>query len=81
MNLRKVEGKFRTFGSPMTKAGMISSLPKKQAQAVVCRFIFGQKFRHIAEKMHCPFNTAKANYRHGMTRLYFEMEKIEGIIS
>lgn len=44
----------------------IERLPPKQKMAVYMRIYQGKSFKEIAEAMNAPYNTAKANYRHGL---------------
>ncbi len=44
----------------------IALLPPKQKKAVVMRIYEGTSFAEIANAMGAPYNTAKANYRHGI---------------
>lgn len=46
----------------------VAQLPAKQSVAVTFR-MHGMKFGEIATRMGCPYNTAKANYRHGIMNL------------
>jgi RNA polymerase sigma-70 factor (ECF subfamily) len=46
----------------------IDLLPTRQRNAVEMR-LNGMRFSEIAEQLNCPYNTAKANYRHGMLHL------------
>ncbi len=44
-------------------------LPDKQQQALKLRVFEDLSFKEISEKMNCPYDTAKANYRHGLLKL------------
>ncbi len=47
----------------------INQLPLKQRTALVLRIFEDLSFKEIAEIMSCPYDTAKANYRHAILRL------------
>ena len=47
-------------------ANEMQNLPPKQRRAFILRVTQGLTFTEIAQKMDCPYDTAKANYRHGM---------------
>jgi len=47
----------------------INRLAPKQRQAVLLRVYNDLSFKEIAEEMDCPFDTAKANYRHGLLNI------------
>lgn len=81
MKIREVEAKFRDFGLERTRLQMIHDLPRRQMLAVSGRFLMHMSFKDLAAEMNCPYNTAKANYRHGMSRIAYEMSKIEEIVS
>lgn len=51
----------------------IKSLPDKQKKAVKLRVLDDMSFKEVAEKMDCPYDTAKANYRHGLIKLKEKM--------
>lgn len=48
---------------------IIYNLPDRQRQAVVLRLFEDLSFEDIAKVMRCPYNTAKANFRHGLLTL------------
>jgi RNA polymerase sigma-70 factor, ECF subfamily len=48
---------------------LVRDLPHKQRTAVMLRIYEDMSFSEIAETMDCPFDTAKANYRHGIQSL------------
>lgn len=52
----------------------IEELPFKQRTALVLRVYEDLSFKEIAEVMECPYDTAKANYRHALMRLREELE-------
>lgn len=48
---------------------LIDHLPFKQKTALVLRIFDDMSFKEIAEVMDCPYDTAKANYRHALLKL------------
>jgi RNA polymerase sigma-70 factor (ECF subfamily) len=52
----------------------VEQLPVKQKTALVLRVYEDLSFKEIAEIMECPYDTAKANYRHGLMRLKEELQ-------
>lgn len=53
----------------------IDKLPDRQRMALCLRIFEDLSFKEIAELMHCPYDTAKANYRHALLKL---KERLEG---
>lgn len=47
----------------------IEKLPLRQRTALVLRVYEDMSFQEIAEVMECPYDTAKANYRHALLKL------------
>ncbi len=47
----------------------VDRLPFKQKTALVLRVYEDMSFAEIAEVMQCPYDTAKANYRHALIKL------------
>jgi RNA polymerase sigma-70 factor (ECF subfamily) len=47
----------------------IDELPDKQKTALTLRVYEDMSFKEIAQIMDCPYDTAKANYRHGLMKL------------
>lgn len=47
----------------------VDRLPLKQKMALVLRVYEDLSFKEIAEIMECPYDTAKANYRHALLKL------------
>lgn len=47
----------------------VDRLPFKQKTALVLRVYDDMSFAEIAEVMECPYDTAKANYRHALLKL------------
>ncbi len=54
--------------------GEIAKLPERQRQALSLRIFDDLSFKEIAEIMHCPYDTAKANYRHALLKLRGRLE-------
>lgn len=52
----------------------VEQLPFKQRTALTLRIYEDLSFKEIAEIMECPYDTAKANYRHALMRLREEMQ-------
>lgn len=53
----------------------IDKLPERQKLALSLRIFDDLSFKEIAEIMSCPYDTAKANYRHALLKL---KERLEG---
>ena len=47
----------------------VAKLPNKQRMALTLRIFDDLSFAEIAEVMQCPYDTAKANYRHALIKL------------
>jgi len=47
----------------------VEKLPFKQKTALVLRVYEDLSFKEIADVMECPYDTAKANYRHALLKL------------
>lgn len=54
----------------------IDCLPEKQRTALVLRIFEDLSFKEIADIMNCPYDTAKANYRHAIMKLRHKL--VEG---
>ncbi len=52
----------------------VDELPIKQKTALTLRIYEDLSFKEIAEIMDCPYDTAKANYRHALLRLREELQ-------
>lgn len=52
----------------------IDKLPQRQRVALTLRVFDDLSFREIAEIMECPYDTAKANYRHALMKLKTKMK-------
>lgn len=47
----------------------VDKLPKKQRVALILRVYEDMSFKEIAQMMDCPYDTAKANYRHALMKI------------
>ena len=56
----------------------VEKLPRKQQTALKLRVFEDLSFKEISKVMECPYDTAKANYRHGLLKLKksFEQESL-----
>jgi RNA polymerase sigma-70 factor, ECF subfamily len=52
----------------------VEKLPHRQKTALVLRIYEDLSFQEIANVMDCPYDTAKANYRHALMRLRMSFE-------
>ncbi len=52
----------------------IAKLPERQKMALTLRIFEDLSFKEIAEIMTCPYDTAKANYRHAILKLKDRLE-------
>lgn len=57
----------------------IDKLPSRQRVALSLRIFEDLSFKEIAQIMECPYDTAKANYRHALLRLRERLQAIEGM--
>lgn len=55
----------------------VVQLPEKQRQALELRIYEDLSFKEIADIMEAPFDTAKANFRHGILNLKKILENVE----
>ena len=53
----------------------IDKLPTKQRTALILRVYEDLSFKEIADIMDCPYDTAKANYRHALMKLKESFEQ------
>lgn len=53
----------------------IDELPFRQRTALVLRVYEDMSFKEIADVMECPYDTAKANYRHALLKLRDEIKR------
>ncbi len=54
---------------------VVDGLPVKQRTALTLRVYEDMSFKEIAEIMDCPYDTAKANYRHALLKLKESLRK------
>ena len=52
----------------------VAKLPARQQTALTLRIFEDLSFKEIAQIMECPYDTAKANYRHALLKLKERME-------
>lgn len=52
----------------------VAKLPARQQMALSLRIFEDLSFKEIAQIMQCPYDTAKANYRHALLKLKQRME-------
>ena len=57
----------------------VEKLPEKQRIALTLRVFEDMSFKEIAQIMQCPYDTAKANYRHALLKLRERLEQEESI--
>lgn len=57
----------------------VDRLPEKQRMALTLRVFEDLSFKEIAQIMDCPYDTAKANYRHALLKLRERLEKEDGV--
>ncbi len=55
----------------------VEKLPEKQRRALELRIYEDLSFNEIAQIMDCPYDTAKANYRHGVLKIKQALEDNE----
>jgi RNA polymerase sigma-70 factor (ECF subfamily) len=53
----------------------VEELPPRQRTALVLRVYEDLSFKEIADIMECPYDTAKANYRHALMKLKTDLEE------
>ncbi len=53
----------------------VDKLPLKQKTALILRVYEDLSFKEIADIMECPYDTAKANYRHALIKLKQSLEQ------
>lgn len=59
----------------------VDKLPDRQRTALVLRVYEDLSFKEIAEIMECPYDTAKANYRHALMKLRERFEEQQDLKS
>lgn len=57
----------------------VDKLPSRQRTALVLRVYEDLSFQEIADIMECPYDTAKANYRHAVMKLRQTFERQEDL--
>ncbi len=57
----------------------VEQLPERQRTALTLRVFEDLSFKEIAQIMNCPYDTAKANYRHALLKLRERLEKVDGL--
>lgn len=77
----KVSGKKPVEQKQMQEviAKVIEKLPEKQKTALTLRIFENLPFKEIAEIMQCPYDTAKANFRHAINSLRKETKTLSAI--
>jgi RNA polymerase sigma-70 factor (ECF subfamily) len=55
----------------------IGQLPDRQKLALKLRIFEDMSFKEIAQYMSCPYDTAKANYRHALLKLKKKFQKMD----
>lgn len=60
---------------------VVEQLPLKQKQTIELRVFEDLSFKEVAEIMDCPYDTAKANYRHAVMKIreYFSKKHIHEV--
>jgi RNA polymerase sigma-70 factor (ECF subfamily) len=71
----EVENKMIALDIRAILQGEIERLPDRQKTAITLRIFEDLSFKEIAEIMGCPYDTAKANYRHALLKL---KERLQG---
>lgn len=56
---------------------LVDALPERQKQAVELRIFSELSFKEIAKIMKCPYDTAKANFRHGLLKLKSQVTQMD----
>jgi RNA polymerase sigma-70 factor (ECF subfamily) len=59
----------------------VDRLPERQKTALMLRVYEDLSFKEIAQIMDCPYDTAKANYRHGLMKIREAFKDNEGMRS
>lgn len=57
----------------------VENLPERQKMALKLRIFEDLSFKEIADIMACPYDTAKANYRHALMKLKSNLEKLHAL--
>lgn len=56
----------------------VDRLPERQRMALSLRIFEDLSFKEIAQIMDCPYDTAKANYRHALLKLKERIDEMSG---
>lgn len=56
---------------------VVDALPERQRESVRLRVFQDMSFKQVADVMNCPYDTAKANYRHAMIKIKDVFKKKE----
>lgn len=57
----------------------MENLPERQKTALHLRIYEDMSFQEIAAAMDCPYDTAKANYRHGLLKMKSALEDLDWV--
>lgn len=60
-----------------TVRDLVDQLPEKQRQTLELRVFQDMSFKEVAAAMKCPYDTAKANYRHAMLKLKEHFDAVD----
>lgn len=71
----KAESGIAQAGIQQLLRDKVDSLPEKQKMALSLRIYDDLSFKEIADIMNCPYDTAKANYRHALLKLRHNVEE------
>jgi RNA polymerase sigma-70 factor (ECF subfamily) len=55
----------------------VDKLPERQKLALNLRVFEEMSFKEVADVMGCPYDTAKANYRHALMKLRHQFESCQ----
>lgn len=69
VELCQIEGNMIVEEVKVLLRSLIDQLPEKQKQTLELRVFQDLSFKEVAQLMNCPYDTAKANYRHAMLKL------------
>jgi RNA polymerase sigma-70 factor (ECF subfamily) len=65
----EAEAKLLQGSLTLSIQGLVDKLPERQRVALILRIYEDLSFKEIAEIMSCPYDTAKANFRHALLKL------------
>lgn len=80
VNLKSIHHEYRHMEDAQTAVllkNAVAALSPRQRQALELRIYEDLSFKEIAEIMECPFDTAKANFRHAVLNLRKFLETAE----